>query len=382
MDIFLNRYADVILQSSLKLKKGDVLSINTEECNSRFAHIIADKARAITGNGSYIQLIENGKVIETEEASTEFPINQKPTALLYLPTYKEYKEAEKNKEYSAPELQEYRLLSEPLYNPVPSLPFASAPVPNDIWGGMLDEDGDESLAASIISDLLSLGEDDYLEALKNSDDILEYEKEKLNALDFVSGRITSEEGTDITFKFLAGSIFATEQSETNAGRTFSPIIYHSNILRALDTNSVNGYLNITKPITLFGRTISNLSLTFENGSITDFSTDERSAELIRLYLMQDRQAGKASMLSISEETNPASFIDYFYLPELDRMRCTSLIIGSPRPEGIEEDAKNNTVDSLVSLTLPIGSDSLIIEAINRDGDEFTIVEDGIIQENE
>ena len=49
------------------------LSINTEEENSDFAHLIANKAKIITGNGSFIQNIENGKVIETEEAATEEP---------------------------------------------------------------------------------------------------------------------------------------------------------------------------------------------------------------------------------------------------------------------------------------------------------------------
>ena len=64
MDILLERYAELIVKSALKLEKGDVLSINTEEENSELAHSIARIARDITGNGSYIQNIENGKVTE------------------------------------------------------------------------------------------------------------------------------------------------------------------------------------------------------------------------------------------------------------------------------------------------------------------------------
>ena len=382
MNIFLERYADEILISSLGLKSGDVLSINTEECNSEFAHILAKKAREITGNGCYIQLIENGKVVATEEAATDFPIEKKPTALLHLPTYKEYEEIEDEKIYEAPKLQSFRLLSEPLFNPSPSIPFSSAPSPNKAWGKSLDDEGTASLASSLISDLLSLGEDDYLERTKSLKEILRYERDKLNKLELAQGRITTEEGTDLSFKFLDGSEFAITETSTSNGRLFTPTIFSSDIFRALNKTSLNGYLNITRPIMLFGKMITNLSVTFENGSIVDFSSDERSARLFSLYLKQDREAGKASMLSIAEETNPASFIEYFSFPEWDRMRTTSIVLGGPRPEGIKEEVKSETVDSLVYLYLPIGSDSMIIEASDNKGEEFTIVEDGILQEEE
>ena len=382
MDIFFERYADLILLRALGLKEGDVLSINTEECNSRFAHIIARRAKAITGNGSYIQLIEKGKVVETEEASTEFPIAKAPTALLHLPTFKTFSEPDMDKEYTAPELQEYRMLSEPMFNPTPSLPFCSAPVPNQQWGEILDEEGNEAFVASIISELLNLGEDDYLETIKSNEEILEYEKDKLNGLKLVKGRVYSEEGTDLSFSFMENTNFATMVSATSSNRKFVPTIYSSDIFRALDPASVNGYLNISKPIMLFGKRINNLSITFENGNIVDFSTDEYSASLFNLYLKQDKLASKATMLTIVEDSANASCIDYFSLPEWDRMRATSIVLGSPRPEGIDESVKEKCVDSLVSLYLPIGSDSLCFDALDENGVEYTIVEDGIIQEEE
>lgn len=377
MDIFLERYADIILRSALDLKAGDVLSINTEECNSKFAHLIANKARELTGNGSYIQLIEDGKVIDTEEAGTEFPINKKPTALLHLPTFRKFEEPDNDKVYSAPELQGFKLLSEPLYNPTPSIPYISAPIPNDEWEDMLDGE-----ASSLLSELLSLEEDDYIERSISFRDIVRYEKEKLNGLHLKSGRITTEEGTDLSFKFLSGSEFASTFTSTTDERLFIPTIFASDIFRALDKNSLNGYLNITKPIMLFGKEARSLSIRFENGNVSEFSTDEDSGALFNLYLKQDKDAGKASMLSIVEENNPASFIDLAYLPDWDRMKSTSITLGGPRPEGIKEEAKTEAADSIVSLYLPIGSSSLIIECEDENGDEHLIVEDGILQEEE
>ena len=128
MDIFSERYAEAILRHALGLARGDVLSINTEADNLDFAHDVARKAREITGNGSFIQTIENGKVISSDEVFSDFPISAKPTALLYIPVYREYEEIDEKKLTPAA-IQRFRHLSDPLGNPAPSLAFAAAPAP-------------------------------------------------------------------------------------------------------------------------------------------------------------------------------------------------------------------------------------------------------------
>ena len=375
----MERYADIILRRALALEEGDVLSINTEEENSEFAHLIASKARAITGNGSYIQNIENGKVTETEEAATDFPIEKHPTALLYLPVYKPYMEAEDGKIFTAPEIQMFRHLSEPLDNSEPMLPFASAPVPSDEWGKVLDDEGNASLSASLLSDLLGLGEDDYLENDESS--ILLYEKDKLNDLALVSGHLQDEEGTDLEFSFLPGSEFATTITKLKSGRTFIPTIYSSDIFRALDKTSATGYFTTTRPFMLFGHIIRSFSARVENGKITEFSADEIASRLIRLYLEQDSNAGVISELSIAEESTAAANIEYFALPEWDRMRGVNLTLGGPRPESLRGlESRLSANDSLVTLSLPVGTDTLIFTAEDGEGNEYTIMEDGFIRE--
>ena len=88
MNQIMERYADAILRYALRLSEGDVLSINTEEANDEVAHLVARKAKALTGNGTYIQYIENGRVTDKEEAETDFPIGRNPTALLHLPVFR------------------------------------------------------------------------------------------------------------------------------------------------------------------------------------------------------------------------------------------------------------------------------------------------------
>ena len=380
MNMLMERYADIILRKALRLQEGDVLSINTEEENSEFAHMIATKARAITGNGSYIQIIENGKVTDTEEAATDYPISKRPSALLYIPVYRSYMAAEDGKLFTAPEIQRFRHLSEPLDNTAPVLPFVSAPVPSDEWGQVLDEEGSLSLAAALISDLLGLGEDDYLE--KDDADLLLYERDRLNEMHLVKGRIADEEGTDLEFSFLPGSEFASGVVSLANGRKCIPTVFASDIFRTLERTSACGYFTATRPFMLFGHIVHSFAARVENGRITDFSTDEESARLFRLFLEQDQMAGNISEISLAEESTAAANIEYFALPEWDRMRGAAITIGGPRPDGLRTDAARQSAnDSLMTLSIPIGSDSAVITAEDEEGNEYTIMEDGFIRED-
>lgn len=383
MNILYHRYAELIVRKALKLKPGDVLSINTEEEHSSFAHLVSDFAARATGNGSYIQIIENGKVTSSEEASTDYPIVKKPSALLYLQSYKSYPEYEEHKVYNAPELQAFRLLSEPIGNPVPSIPYAVAPIPSKEWAEVLDDEADdERLSLSLISELFSLSEDDFLDEYDSQEDIMLYECEKLNKIKFVKGRIFNEEGNDLSFELKKDAKFFSSIETTSSSRRFVPSIFFSDIFTYLDPSKIEGYLNITQPILLFGKKINNLSVVFKEGRAVSFDADRVLGEAFKLYLEQDKDAGAASMLTIAEDNNPASLIGFTGYPIWDRMRGVSITLGGPKDVPgylTEEDMDKNPI---VSLSLPIGSDSTTIILEDENGNEYTVYEDGIILEEE
>ena len=132
---------------------------------------------------------------------------------------------------------------------------------------------------------------------------------------------------------------------------------------------------------LFGHIVRYFSAEVKNGKIENYSTDNVSSRLIRLYLEQDENAGYVSELSLAEESTSAGCIEYFALPEWDRMRSTSITLGGPRPDSLKTaEAREKANDSLLTLTIPVGSDTAIITAEDRDGNEFVIMEDGFIKE--
>ena len=100
-----------------------------------------------------------------------------------------------------------------------------------------------------------------------------------------------------------------------------------------------------------------------------------------LFLSQDEGAGRISELSLSEDGSRASEIELFAIPEWDRMRTVSLTIGGPRPESLKDDESRGMAnDSLLTLSLPIGSDTTSVYGYDGSGDKSVIMEDGFLVE--
>ena len=375
----LDSYADIILAHGLGIRAGDVLTINTEEENTEFAWHLAGKAKAITGNGCYLQTVSNGKIVSSTETETGHFLQKKPTAFLYLPSFHRMPSPEYGKTYSAPELQQFRLLSDPLdNNTLPLVPFSSAFLPSESWGEALGEDLRYTYA--MLSSLLLLEEDQPGKILKEQMEILQYETGKLNSLALKSCHMEDEHGTDLTFSFLPDSVFTSDVEKTKDGRTFVPTLLASSIFRAVDPGSVSGYFTTTRPFTLFGETARTMTVRIEDGQIKDYVTDASTAALFELFLAQDQNAGKLSELSLSEETNPAAGLELSLIQDWDIRRTTCLLLGGPRARSLTDSAK--AVDSLVSLFLPVGSDELYITAIDAEGNERTVLSDGLIAEED
>lgn len=368
MNYIIDRYADVILGYALRLRKGDVLSINTEEANSDIAHLIAKKAKALTGNGTYIQYIENGKVTEKEEAETDFPIGLSPTAMLHLPVFRNRERDNEIDTLPLRILQEYRHLAEPLDMRKAAVPFASAPVPSEDWDNISDE-----RSLELISSLLFLEDDDFQKLLRKRDEEIIEECTYMNSLKLKGCHIFDENGTDISFSFLDGTEFVTGIYELADGRRFVPSVVSGEISRLIDSSSVNGVVSATKPFMFFSEPERHLTLSYKDGQLSDFS----ASFPFEWYLKQDENAGKVSELIMSDFIGFDS--GFYAIPEWDRIRTFSLTLGGPKPDGIlTEEALSKANDSIASITIPFGSSTTEIIATDTDGDEITIASDGFI----
>ena len=373
---FLDRYADSILHSALNIHEGDVLSINTEEEDYAFARLVAEKAKKITGNGSYIQLLKNGRITDEFDILSDFPLKKKPTLFLYLSYYRKKDEVETGRIYEARELQRFSLLSDPIDNPSPSFPFVTSFLPSPEWDEMMSAADSGKTSEELLSSLFTLEEEENTMRHEN----LLYKTKALNAMGLTEGRITADNGTDLTFSFLSSSSFHSSYSETTDERLFSPYIIASDVFRLIEASSLDGWLNTTRPFMLWGKVVNNLSLKFEKGKAVKCIGNTYTQSLFSIYSSQDGNAARASMLTLTDTSNPLEDEDITFIPELDRMRTVSITLGGPKGEAVDRGCEEKTVDSLLSLSLPIGDESLTVVCIDRDGNERTVYSDGSINE--
>ena len=84
MDYFYTLYAKYILRRAIELNEDDVLSINTEEKYIPFARLLAEEAKEISGNGSYLVILENNKTKESIEIFSDYLIEKSPTVFIHL----------------------------------------------------------------------------------------------------------------------------------------------------------------------------------------------------------------------------------------------------------------------------------------------------------
>lgn len=374
LDSFYQRYATLVLLHSLKIKNNDVLSINTEEDDYSFARILSLKAKEITGNGSYIQILKDGRVVDSFDIYSDFPLKKQPTAFIYIPLFKSFDKVDFSSSYEAKDLQRFNLLSDPLDNPIPSVSFVTCPIPSSSWDEALEE-YDESSSVSLLDSIFSLSSSNYLEEHKLREKNLLYIKNELDKLKLSKVRMVNDEGTDLSFSFLASSSFKTSTLETVSRRSFNPSIISNDIFRLLDPNSLNGFLNISKPIVLWGQKISNLSLFFKEGKVVEIRGNRQSESLFAFYLRQDENAGRGSMLTICELDSVLSQTEILLNKEYDRMRSVSITIGGPKAEAVSQDI-TNTIDSIATLSLPIETKSLVINALDNNGEEIEIYNSG------
>ncbi len=373
---FYEKYASLILESALGIKEGDVLSINTEEDDYAFARLIAGKAKLITGNGSYIQKVKNGRITDEFDINSDFPLRKKPTLFLYLSYYRAKDEVDTERIYEPRELQMFSLLSDPVENTRAALPFVTCLLPSPEWDERIMERDDEKTSIELLQSIHGLEREDYLEWSMRRNRNLIYRTKVLNDMNLTGGRICSDEGTDLSFSFLPSSEFVSSYLKTTSGRYFSPYIFSSDVFRLLDKKSLSGWLNITKSVVLWGKVIRNLSLYFEDGIVKEVRGNSYSEALFSLYASQDENAARAGMLTIAENTEPLYEEEVTHIPEYDRMRTVSITLGGPKSEAVNEESIEETVDSLLTLSLPIGSESLTITCCDKDEEEITVFSDG------
>lgn len=382
MNTISERYASYIINRQLRLETGEKLTVNCNEDTLEFAGTLSKMAAEATGVPVQLVYIRDGKVETVEEVDPDFTANANGRAVMvHLASFPSFKALDES-DLSARELQEYRLIAEPVITDRQiSVPWATVYVPTAAWAEFVYGQGATTDSLWLmISDMLALDREGIDLMIRDS---IHTSRRK---------RIEDERITDIFIKGPSADLHLKRNrraritgtlSTLRDGRSFEPTSPAEDTVIALDEFSGEGTFRTTYPFRLFDRVFQDAAVTIENGRIKSFST-EGGALHVSKYLNIDEESGRVGELAIADGYTPVSRVRVASgIPALDQMRTTSLVFGGITPAavtpGSDEELKQDGVNtSFVRLVLPIGDMETEIKAYTEDGRYITLMEDGIM----
>ncbi|MDD7007665.1 MAG: aminopeptidase [Spirochaetales bacterium] len=382
MNTISERYASYIINRQLRLETGEKLTVNCNEDTLEFAGTLSKMAAEATGVPVQLVYIRDGKVETVEEVDPDFTAKANGKAVMvHLASFPSFKALDES-DLSARELQEYRLIAEPVITDRQiSVPWATVYVPTAAWAEFVYGQGATTDSLWLmISDMLALDREGIDLMIRDS---IHTSRRK---------RIEDERITDIFIKGPSADLHLKRNrraritgtlSTLRDGRSFEPTSPAEDTVIALDEFSGEGTFRTTYPFRLFDRVFQDAAVTIENGRIKSFSTEGGALHASK-YLNIDEESGRVGELAIADGYTPVSRVRVASgIPALDQMRTTSLVFGGITPAavtpGSDEELKQDGVNtSFVRLVLPIGDMETEIKAYTEDGRYITLMEDGIM----
>lgn len=375
-------YIQLILNHMIGLKEGEKLSINCTDQSLEFAHLLAKRATEISHVPAMIVYIKDGKVesVNQFDPLDNYYTKETGVAMIHLASFN-LPRYTGNEELSAPLLQCFSLLSDPIeLERRIGVPFSTIYIPNDDWSSFVfGPETDSNELWLLLSDILSL--DDEFDSLYNMQHNLLWQRcEKLKKMD-IKGLIIENDNTFLNLPLCKTKSISTSAMKIN-NRTFFPSLPCEDTVILIDKTKAFGKFSTTKPFKLFDTIINNANFTLENGKIVKYDLSDKNPLFERYLNFDESSAFVGQVILCDEMTRINRFDGVFGIPCLDRMRSTHISLGGVDNQDINlstlEEVENNNINtSFIHLDLPIGNEDTRIYAITEKDEKFLIQEDGI-----
>lgn len=396
MDQRMQKYAELLIQYCLKLKKGQPLLI----VGNVYNHSFIQKLKLVAENlGNTVSIIERDSYAERE---------------LYLTS--SYEECIKSPMldrhlYNEMALQGGAILS--LSSPIPHIhdgvdpnllgsiskelerrvsifrekqmkdevPWCIAAAANEEWAKEILPDSKNALEElwNTIFDICYVNEDHPEVLWEHYFDTLQERTKILNQMKIQSLHYKSSNGTDITFELPENYLFASAKD--------SDIVVNMPSLELFTTpkrDGVNGIVKSSKPLFHNGVKIINFWFQFEHGKVVDYDA-EVGYEMLKQIVETDEGShylGELALVSYDSKINQSGVI--FETTLYDENACCHLALGRGFPECFK-DGLSKSLEELQQLGMNvsnthvdfmIGTRDLEVVATLQDGSEVVLMKNG------
>ncbi|AHF06831.1 aminopeptidase [Desulfitobacterium metallireducens] len=400
----LEKYARLILQVGLNLRKDQTLFINSPiEC----APITREIAEAAYREGAR-DVIINWKdelfskiryIYAPEEVFDEFPDWQKDMYMGYLQQGAAFLSISANdpelmkdvdparlmkaQKTGSNALKEYRehLMSNKNVWCVISVPTAS-------WAKKVFPQYDEAKGIEKLWDAIlktvRVDQSDPLKAWENHKNNLKNRMNYLNAQDIKSLHYQNSLGTNLTIELPEGHLWLGGSEFTPDGVEFVANMPTEEVFTLPKKTGVNGKVFSSMPLNYNGTLIDDFSFTFKEGRIVDFSA-EKGYEALKNLIETDEGSHYLGEVALVPYDSPISNSKIlFYNTLFDENASCHLAIGKAYPICLEGAATLNAKelekagvnDSLLHEDFMIGTADLEITGVTETGQQIPIFRNG------
>ena len=400
----LKKYAELIVDSGLNLQKGQEVLIQANMETEEFALLCveecykrgAEKVRVEWLNQDLDRLtfryrtLESLKTIEKWEIEKVKDRAEKLTCLLWLDSDDpdglsgiDTAKVSAAVQARRKKTKKYRDRMDGKYQ------WCIAAVPGKKWAKKLFPELSPSSAVEKLWEKIlfcSRVTDDPIEAWNEHDSDLKKRCEYLNSLGIDSLHYTSPEGTDLTVGLMDESVFQGG-SETTIGErnvSFQPNIPSEECFTSPKKGRADGIVYATMPLCFNGNLIENFHMTFKDGKAVEWKA-EKNEELLGQLLTMDEGASYIGECALVPNSSPIRQSGVLYYNTLfDENATCHIAFGEGFDSAVrgyenmskEECRQKGVNDSVIHIDFMVGSDTLDIDAITKDGRTVPLMRKG------
>ncbi len=204
-------------------------------------------------------------------------------------------------------------------------------------------------------------------------------KEQLSALHY-----TTPEGTDLTIGLPENHIWDSAGAINAQGEVFVANMPTEEVFSAADSRRVDGIVKSTKPLSYSGNIIEGMTFTFKDGQVTEVTAEKGEEVLKHLVEDNDGARGLGEVALVPHESPISQSGLVFFNTLFDENASNHLALGSAYAFSIEggtemtqeELAERGLNRSNVHVDFMIGSETMNIDGIRKDGTKMPVFRNG------
>ncbi|MBN2656362.1 MAG: aminopeptidase [Spirochaetales bacterium] len=258
-------------------------------------------------------------------------------------------------------------------------------VPGKSWAEQVLGDGaTEEELWNVLKPILRLDRDDPAKAWDELNKTLHARCDRYNGIQFDRIRFRSE-GTDLTVGLSDRSLWCGGPMPLADGRLYNANIPSEEIYTTPDWRRTEGYVKVTRPVSVREKIVVGAQFRFEKGKVVSFSAEE-GEDALKEFFETDEGASYLGEIALVQNDSPISNSGLIFHSILyDENASCHMALGAGYPsclrdfKELDSDEKLKEAgcnDSLVHTDFMIGGPDTELTAYTAEGEEITLMEKG------